>query len=403
MKSRAVWMLGAMGLMAGGAYAQENAAKPATGTPSKPAVTTPADVSKPTLVASIPNVQITGVAVSSTGRVFVCAPFWRESHDWSVAEVMPDGSFVPFPPGAYNSWEPGEGKQMGVGFVCVQSVHCDEKDTLWVLDSGSPLMQGTLLGDDSGGGPKLVRIDLKTNRVIRPYLLRRDVVPQNGYPNDVRVDTEKNLAYITDSGMGAIVLLDLRHGQARRVAANSPSTKADPSVVPVINGKQLKKTDGSAFLVHSDGLALDKKNGWLYYQALTGRKLYRLKTSALEAIMKGANDRLDERIAEALEDLGETVVTDGMEVDDAGNVYFTAIEHNAIMYRTPAGEMRTLVKDDAIQWPDAMAIRNGELYFTTSQIHLTDWFNPTGTTPSEPYKIFKVKLPAAAEPKPTSK
>jgi sugar lactone lactonase YvrE len=278
-------------------------------------------------------------------------------------------------------------------------VYCDEEDNLWVLDAGSPRMEGVLRGDDSGGGAKLVRFSLKTNRVVRPYTLKANVMPRDGYANDVRIDLPNNLAYITDSGTGGIILVDLRHGKTRRIGEGMASLKADSSVVPVVGGRELKKRDGSPFLVHSDGLAFDRKNGWLYYQALTGNRLYRMKTKALQSIMVGADDRLEERVAEATEDLGETVVTDGMAVDDAGNVYFAAIEKNAIMYRTPDGQMHTLVSGEELRWPDSIAIRNGELYFTTSQIHLTDWFTPDGSNPQEPYKVYKVKLPGAAAPK----
>jgi sugar lactone lactonase YvrE len=142
-----------------------------------------------------------------------------------------------------------------------------------------------------------------------------------------------------------------------------------------------------------DGLALDKKNGWLYFQALTGKTLYRIKTSVLMGIMRGVDDRLDERLSEAMEDLGETVVTDGMEVDEHGNVYFTAIEKNAIMYRAPDGKMHTLIQAPELRWPDSLAIRDGYIYVSTSQIHLTDWFTEDGSNPETPYQVFRVKLP----------
>jgi sugar lactone lactonase YvrE len=378
--------LACTGLPAG---AQETKPAAPAVAPAKPAAASSAGLTE---VLST-DVQITGVAVSSTGRVFVCAPYWRQGHTWSVAEVV-DGKLVEFPSGAYNHWVPGEGKRLGIGFVCVQSLYCDENDTLWVLDSGAPMMQGPISGEDAGGGPKVVRIDLKTNRVIRPYILGPQVVPSNGYPNDIRVDPKNNIAYITDSGAGGLILLDTRHGLTRRLDFDSPVLKADPAVVPMVGGHELKKTDGSSLVVHSDGIALDAAGGWLYVQALTSKKLHRLQTKPLQLILKGANDRLEERFKEATESLGETVVTDGIELGKNGNLYFTALERNAIMYRTPDGKMNTLVQADEISWPDSIAIHGDELYFTTSQIHLTDWFTPKAS-PKTPYKVYKVKLPAA--------
>lgn len=339
------------------------------------------------------DVQITGVAVSSTGRVFVCAPYWREGHTWSVAEVSADGKLTPFPDSPYNRWSPGEGKRLGIGFVCVQSIYCDANDTLWVIDSGAPMMNGPITGEDAGGGAKVVRIDLKTNKVVRPYILGPGVIKGDSYPNDIRVDPKNNIAYITDSGAGGLILLDTRHGLTKRIDLDVPAFKADPGVVPMVGGHEFKRQDNTPIVVHSDGLALDAAGEWLYVQPLCGKKSYRIAAKPLQMILKGANDRVEDRVKEATESLGETVVTDGIEIDKSGKLYFTALERNAIMYRTPDGKLNTLVQGDDIKWPDSIAIHGDTLYFTTSQIHLTDWVTHDKTNPSTPYMVYKVKLP----------
>src|SRR5688572_3570267 len=48
--------------------------------------------------------QVTGVAVSQDGRVFVNFPRWTEDSPVSVAEVMKDGSTRPYPDERWNSW-----------------------------------------------------------------------------------------------------------------------------------------------------------------------------------------------------------------------------------------------------------------------------------------------------------
>lgn len=407
MKARVVWMMAAAGVMACAAQAQDLTKEIQPGaTPTKPdakgspeggkqqeMAEGPALPAGVTEVARSERVQLTGVAVSKTGRVFVCSPNWHEGHTWSVAEVKKDGTFVPYPDEVLNGWRQEEGKNRGIGFVCVQALWIDEKDNLWVVDAGSPKMAGTIQGEGDGGGAKLVRVSLEMNRMIRPYPLHGDVVPQQGYLNDARVDITNNIAWVTDSGAGAIVQVDLRSGRAKRLFDESPLTKADQDVKLSVNGKELRRTDGSAPMIHADGIAWDKKNGWLYFQPLTGRTLHRVKTSVLLSIMRGADDRLADRLAGATETVGETVATDGMIMDGAGNLYFTAIEKNAIMYRSPDGAMHTLVEGEALQWPDSFAIHDGELYFTTSQINLTSWFSPDGSMPRTAYRVLKVKLP----------
>ena len=57
------------------------------------------------------------------------------------------------------------------------------------------------------------------------------VAPEGSYLNDVRFSPDGRWGYITDSGVqGAIVVVDLRSGRARRVLDGDPSTQVDPKV-----------------------------------------------------------------------------------------------------------------------------------------------------------------------------
>src|SRR4051794_1098713 len=47
-------------------------------------------------VATFPTQQVTGVAVSKTGRIFVNFPDWSDDHTISVAELV-NGQAKPFP------------------------------------------------------------------------------------------------------------------------------------------------------------------------------------------------------------------------------------------------------------------------------------------------------------------
>jgi hypothetical protein len=108
------------------------------------------------------------------------------------------------------------------------------------------------------------------------------VAPKKSYLNDVRIDTRTNTAFITESAKGAIIVVDLKSGKARRLLDGHPSTQPEKDVKLVMDGKALidqqKKTPPQ---IASDGIALDAKNGYLYYHALTGHTLYRIKTSFL--------------------------------------------------------------------------------------------------------------------------
>jgi DNA-binding beta-propeller fold protein YncE len=227
-------------------------------------------------IAAFPDQQVTGITVASDGRIFVNFPSWSYTHSVSVAQLREKSALTPYPDSSWNSEEGPVDRR----FICVQSVVADDQDELWVLDPASPKFEGVV-----SGGAKLVKIDLKTNKVVRDIVFPDSVAPKKSYLNDVRIDTQNGFAFITDSGIGGLVVVDLKNGQGRRVLQNHPSTKAEPAVTLDIEGiKLVDSKTGEQVQVHSDGIAYDKAGGFLYYQALTGRTLYRIPVPDLENI-----------------------------------------------------------------------------------------------------------------------
>jgi|688.fasta_scaffold251216_2 sugar lactone lactonase YvrE len=319
--------------------------------------------------------QWTGVAVAADRRVFVNYPRWSDNVPISVAQLLKDSSTLAYPDKTWNEW-----KQIHPAdrFVCVQAVFADKQNNLWIVDAAAPNFKGPVKD-----GPKLVKVDLKTNKVARVYKFDETAAPQGSYLNDVRIDPKHKKAYLTDSGLGAIVVLDLDSGKATRRLYDHASTKAEDILI-TINGKPFSpQPDGKSRKIHSDGIALDPAHEYLYYQALTGRSLYRVPVKEL----------MDSRVSEA--DLGKKVemvtkscVADGIEFGSDGNLYLTSIEDNSVKRWSPSkkGELETVVKDDHLIWPDSLAnALDGSMFVSSSQINL-------GTTPNLPYRLFKFKL-----------
>lgn len=354
--------------------------------PSAPAAIPRAPRAALEAVAAFDSVRITGVAVAADGRLFVSAPYWSEPHGTSVYEVRPNGERAPYPGYLWNRW--GAGLDPAEHFVSVQSVYIDPRNpqTLWVLDAASPLFRGVV-----PGGAKLVRIDLETNTVVRTYGFDEAVAPEKSYLNDVRVDAAQQHAYLTDSGLGALVVLNLVTGEARRLLGEHPSTHADSGYVPVIGGREWRGPDGRVPPVHADGLALGPNDQFLYYHALTGTRLYRIVTPALTNPEVTAKAR-----ARLVQDLGPTVMTDGMIADAEGRIYHSAVEKDAVLRYLPEEEkMETVVEDPRLRWPDSFAIGpDGRLYVTTSQVHLQPQFNGGARRRVEPFYVYKI-VPAA--------
>ncbi len=327
--------------------------------------------------------QPTGIAVSHQGRIFLNFPRWGKGPHYSVVEISEDGTQHPYPDTSWNRWGKGEAAQPEAHFICVQSVVVDDDDFLWVLDPASPDFAGVV-----PGGAKLVKIDLATNRVEQVIVFDENVALPTSYLNDVRFDPVDDFAYITDSGSGAIVIVDLASGTGRRLLAGHPSTRAEPGFVPVIDGKELRDASGRVPQIHANGIAIDADGTYLYYHALTARTLYRIRTPYLK-------DRTltEKQLGSHVERVAETGAVDGILMDAYGNLHFTALEANAIKRLSPDGKVTTIVQDNHIHWPDSMDISPDDyLYFTDSQINLSPRFNNGTDRRIHPYRYYKIWL-----------
>ena len=324
--------------------------------------------------------QFTGVALSKTGRMFINYPRWQGPHDGDVVEVQSNGIATPFPDKEWNSWDKNQSGSNK--WVCVQAVYVDDKDQLWVVDPAAPEMESV-----QGNGAKLVRIDLTSNRVARIYNLT-ELVGKNSYLNDVRVDTVSNIAYLTESKEGGIVVLNTETGNARMVLRKDPSVQADPNHQLIIGGAELQR-NGKPMKINSDGLALSPDRQWLYFKSLSDTKLYRIHTADLQnALVTGAE------VGKKVEDLGANFTcSDGMIFDQRGNLYLSDMEHEAIVQVTPALKLQVVAHDKRLIWPDTFAWSpDGWLYVTCSQIQNMAWSHNGRSTRDTPYAVYKLKV-----------
>lgn len=326
--------------------------------------------------------QLTGVAVSKDGRLFTCYPLWPGPHKYDVVEIFPNNQVKPYPDEAMNSWKEGEdGKNK---WVCVQAVYVDEENYLWVVDPACPNMEQVY--DNSC---KLVKFNLATNSIEKVY--RFDgILSDKSYINDVRVDTRRNVAYLTNSNEGGIVVVNLETGTIRELLRNHYSVKHDPSFKLIVDGKEFKKK-GYPVHLQSDGIALTPDGEWLYYKPLTDNKLYRIQTELLR------NEELPEDKREAaVEDLSSFSVTDGMIFDKRGNLHLGDYQNYKMVKITPAHKQEDVVADERLIWPDSYAISEDDyLYISCSQINKQPDYNEGENKRITPYAIYRMKLPAS--------
>ena len=325
--------------------------------------------------------QVTGVAVSEDGRVFVNFPRWFEDSPVSVAEVK-NGKLVPYPDEAWNSFRMADPKDPGDKFVCVQAETADGHGHLWVIDPAAPAT-----GFIVPGGPKLVEIDLKTDKVIHNYKFGGDVAPQGSYLNDVRISPDGRYAYMTDSGaQGALVVLDISTGKAHRALDGAMPTQVDHDVEVAIGGRKLHEADGAGVNFAADSISLDPKGEYVYFQPVTAKALYRIPTSALQDA-----SLTPDQVSAKVETVSASEPNDGLWQDKTGKLYFTAVLKSAIETQEPgAQERHMLVRDPRLVWPDTFAEGpNAELYVTNSAIQNSPRYNPHGWT-ERTFNLWKI-------------
>ncbi len=325
-----------------------------------------------------------GVSVTSSNRLFVSFPKQTKHFKYALTEII-NGKPTPYPDAEWN--------KKGIEnshFVNVQDIFVDADDNLWVLDS-KPSSAGSIFGNDekpTEGQFKLLKIDTKKDQIERIYSFD-DLDKTKSGLNDMRIDREKNLAYLSDPGQAAIIVLDLKTGNSRKALAGSHFTLADPEVILRYDGNDMCNLNEKPFSSNVNGIALSHDFRYLYFKPINQTHLYCIATEFL------ADSTLTKQDLEAkVEDKGEVGITHGLLSDINGNIYLTSSIDYSIKYLSPDGKLHTLVQDPRILWPDSMGIgEDGYLYFSCPQLFKDPQWNKGIDKVELPYYIFKVKLP----------
>ena len=400
-------------------------------------------------VATFSGPMPEGVTVSHSNRIFVNFARWGDGIPFTVAEIV-NGKAVAYPNAAINDW-PGrtlpnpnaftDEASDQTHFVSVQSVVVDPADRLWALDTGTPLLKNTV-----PGGPKLVAIDLATNKVVKTILLPPETCGTNCYLNDVRFDlrvgdsgpqdpatvigshpalnpgtppkdpkfptaerspghTDSNssdihgTAYITDSssqGPNAIIVVDLATGKSMRRLNQHVSTESEPGFLMFAEGQPVYQTlpghPAEPVNFAADGIAISADGKELFYCPINSTKLYAVSTDYLRDKSKSDAD-----VASTVRIATGKMPSDGLESDANNNIYMTDPVTNSIHRFNPrTGLTETLAHDPRLLWPDTMSLSDdGYLYVTANQLHRQPTMHNGKDLRVKPYQLFRIKVDAA--------
>lgn len=303
-----------------------------------------------------------------------------------LVAVRPGGApSRPWPDAAFQRMRAG-----GLFFDQVQGVRTDSHGVVWVLDMGGKL---TPL-------PRLIAWNSRAGELQRVITLPKSVSPKGTQPQDLVIDERRGLIYLADEAAGegrdgskgALIVVDLKTGAARRVLEGVPGTAAE-RVDVVVAGRPMRMTDPKTGKVSpmrsgADGIALDAAGEWLHFGPLNGHSTYRVRTADL------ADAKLPEReLRKRVERYADRPNAGGYLMDRAGNLYLTEIEHRAIGVIDPqTRRYRRIVESPEMLWPDGLtAGPDGDVYVVTSKLPTAAAFNGGTDHAKPPWPVFRFR------------
>jgi acetyl esterase/lipase/sugar lactone lactonase YvrE len=338
----------------------------------------------------------TGVTVSREGRVFVCFPRWSDPVPFTAAELR-EGVPVAFPDAATNAFDPAEvelpargSADFGDRLVSVQSVVIDARDRLWMVDSGS-----IALGPTLPGAPKLVAFDLASGQRTKVVMFPPDVVMKRSYLNDVRIDTargEQGMAFLTDSGMGGVIVVDLATGRSWRHLDGHPAVLSAPGLDATTEGEpflqRLSSGEVRAPDIRSDGIALSPDGETLYLTPLVSRDVFAVPTAVL-----ARPDADPQAVRDAVRKVAtKPSANDGLICDPRGRLYSTDWEDHAIRRIDPeSGEVEVVCRDERLIWPDTLAWMGDDLCIMSNQLARQPSYHFGTDLRAPPYVLFVLR------------
>ena len=341
------------------------------------------------------KVLMQGAKVDSKGNIYVSTARWGGPEvPATLSKLVKKGKewkLQPFPSKALNDVNNPKGLKAVLGF------EIDRNDVMWILD------QGHVAGQPSGpGDEKLIGWDLKTGKEIARYeFSEQDSDRKCSFLNDVVVDNDAGVIYISDSGIfcsplkGGILVYDIQANKAKRVLS-APEFVNDEDFTFQIHGRDvLKAKDGkpNGMKTGADGIALSGDKKTLYWTNLTGNRLLSLPTALIRDF-----SQTEDAVKKAVK-VEATLPsnTDGMTADRAGNLYMTALTLNGLMKRdAKTGQVSTFVTHNDISWSDTLSWGpKGSLYLVSNHLHLWVDGDMDFDSPKVPnFRIYRMNLGA---------
>jgi DNA-binding beta-propeller fold protein YncE len=307
------------------------------------------------------------VAVSKDGRVFTTMHPLGASKV-QLVEITGKNSFEAFPNAAYQK---AGAKASNDKLDTPLGIRIDKNNVLWIVDMGQNL-----------GKTRVFGFDIATKKEVFRFDFPEDIAPKGSFIQDLAVDETNGWIYLADIANPGIVVLDTNTKTTRRFTHQSVLAEK----VDMVIDNQLIYFGGAPASVAVNPITLSADRNTLYFGAMSGTTWYQLPA---QLFREGKTDYV---IGQAIKVTGPKPVSDGVATDQEGNHYFTNIMHNGIDVLTNKGELKPLIRDTRIDWPDNVALgQNNSIYITVNQLHKSPAFTGSKDQGKAPYFIYRIK------------
>lgn len=252
----------------------------------------------------------------------------------------------------------------------------DRQRRLWTIDHGK----------HGFGNPRLLAIDLVTNKVVHDHFFDAAAAPRGSFLQDLQVSPDGRTVFVADVSFWrqrpAIVVHDVVTKTDRRVLESHPSVSAQDWIITTPTKSMTFFGGLAAMKPGIDGIAISPDGAWLAFGAMCHDTLFRVATSEL----------VDPSASPQVEALGRKPLSDGLSADLDGGIWITDVEHGAVLRRTPEGRLETWVQTPRIRWADALSFGpDGWLYLADSAIPDQVMRSKRHIASQAPYFIYRFR------------
>ncbi|SOU87814.1 L-dopachrome tautomerase-related protein [Tenacibaculum dicentrarchi] len=316
-------------------------------------------------VVSELNIRPGNVAINKNDRIFMTVhPLGNPQVQ--LVEITGKKTYKVFP---NKELQNNTGKPNQNLFDTPLGLKIDEDNVLWVIDMGLNL-----------GKTRLWAFDIATGKEVYKYEFSKKIAPKGSFIQDLAIDKKNGWVYLADIANPGIIALNIKNKTVRRF---SDITVQAENIDMVID-KKIINFGGKPARVAINPITLSFDKETLYYGAMNGTTWYKVSAKLFR------DKATDKIISKAIKVVGPKPISDGVATAKNGNHYMTNLQHGGIDVLTSTGELKPVVRNAKIDWPDNVALNNnGWIYIAVNQLYKTPAFTGGVDDGKAPYYILK--------------